>query len=67
MKRLPMILLASLCLFLRGDLAPAAEKVAVALPACEVGVLKESASRVSAAWSWAAWNVRVGTGEKGLR
>ena len=52
---------ASLCLFLRGDLAPAAEKVAVALPACEVGVLKESASRVSAAWSWAAWNVRVGT------
>ena len=52
---------ASLCLFLRGDLAPAAEKVAVVLPAREVGVLKESASRVSPAWSGSAWNVRVGT------
>ncbi|HNX36259.1 MAG TPA: cellulase family glycosylhydrolase [Kiritimatiellia bacterium] len=52
---------ASLCLFLRGDLAPAAEKVAVALTPNEVAVLKERAASVPAAWSGAAWNVRVGT------
>ena len=52
---------ASICLFLRGDLAPAADKVAVALPRREVSALKESAASVPTAWSGAAWNVRVGT------
>jgi hypothetical protein len=52
---------ASLCLFLRGDLAPAKEKVAIALPPREVGALKESVSRLSPEWSAAAWNVRVAT------
>ncbi len=52
---------ASLCLFLRGDLAPAAEKVAIALPPREVGALKDGVSRLSPEWSTAAWNVRVAT------
>ena len=52
---------ASLCLFLRGDLAPATDKVAILLPSREVGVLKEAASRVAPEWSWAAWKVQVGT------
>jgi hypothetical protein len=52
---------ASLCLFLRGDLAPAAEKVAIALPPHEVGALKESVTRTSPEWSAAAWHARVAT------
>ena len=52
---------ASLCLFLRRDLAPAAEQVAVALPAREVGALQENVTRVSPSWNGAAWNARVAT------
>ncbi len=52
---------ASLCLFLRGDLAPATEKVAIALPPGEVGGLKANATRVAPEWSGAAWHVRVAT------
>ena len=63
---------ASLCLFLRGDLAPAKEKVAVVLPPREAGALREAATRVAPEWSWAAWSVQVGTraaerGEAGER
>lgn len=52
---------ASLCLFLRGDLAPASQKVAVSLPQREVCGLKENAMSVSPAWSGAAWNAQVAT------
>ena len=52
---------ASLCLFLRRDLEAAQQKVAIALPARDAGALKESAARVSPAWSGAAWHARVGT------
>jgi len=52
---------ASVCLFLRGDLAPAAGAVAIALPPAEAGALKDQATRVSPAWSLAAWHTRVAT------
>jgi hypothetical protein len=52
---------ASICLFLRGDLVPAKEKVSVMLPLREVAALKESVTRVAPDWSWAAWHVQVGT------
>ncbi len=59
---------ASLCLFLRGDLAASGGRVAIALPPGEAGVLKERAAAVSPAWSGAAWSARVATysGEKPL-
>ncbi len=52
---------ASICLFLRGDLAPATQKVAIMLPLSEVSALKGSVTRVSPEWSGAAWHVQVGT------
>ncbi len=52
---------ASICLFLRGDLEPAAEKVAIALPPGEVGKLAPGVTRLSPEWSQAAWKVRVAT------
>jgi len=52
---------ASICLFLRGDLAPATEKVAITLPPREVGELKSNVTRVSPEWSAAAWHARVAT------
>jgi hypothetical protein len=52
---------ASICLFLRGDLAPAEEQVAIALPPGEVGALKASVTRTSPEWSTAAWHARVAT------
>jgi len=52
---------ASLCLFLRRDLAPVPQKVAVSLPQREVGELKERALSVTPTWSGAAWNVQVAT------
>jgi hypothetical protein len=52
---------ASICLFLRGDLAPATEKVAIALPPGEVGGLKANVTRTSPEWSAAAWHARVAT------
>jgi hypothetical protein len=52
---------ASICLFLRGDLAAANEKLAVALPPCEAERLSERAAGVTPAWSVAAWNARVAT------
>ncbi len=52
---------ASLCLFLRGDLAPATEKVAIALPPREVGGLKANVTRLAPEWSSAAWHARVAT------
>ena len=52
---------ATICLFLRGDLAPATEKVAISLPPREVSALKDSVTRVAPEWSGAAWHVQVGT------
>jgi hypothetical protein len=52
---------ASICLFLRGDLAPAAEKIAIALPPSEVGGLKAGPTRTSPEWAAAAWHARVAT------
>jgi len=52
---------ASICLFLRGDLAPAAEKVAIALSPQDAAALKERAASVAPSWSVAAWNARVAT------
>jgi len=52
---------ASICLFLRGDLEPAAEKVAIALPPGEVGALKVNVTRTAPEWSAAAWHARVAT------
>jgi len=52
---------AAICLFLRGDLDPAAEKMAIALPPGETARLREGAPTVAPAWSSAAWRTRVGT------
>lgn len=52
---------ASICLFLRGDLAPSTEKVSVLLPPGEVSALKGEVTRVAPEWSAAAWHVQVGT------
>ena len=52
---------ASICLFLRGDLAPAAEQVAITLPPAEVGKLAPGVTRLSPEWSQAAWHARVAT------
>lgn len=51
---------ASLCLFMRGDLAATKKKVTLLFPEREITQLGEAAQRVSPAWSWAAWNVRIG-------
>jgi len=56
---------ASLCLFLRGDLAPATQKISIHLPASEVSVLRDEVTRVRPDWSWLAWSVQVGTHSSG--
>jgi hypothetical protein len=56
---------ASICLFLRGDLSPAQQKVVINLPAAEVSVLKDQVTRVSPDWSWLAWSAQVGTRASG--
>ena len=51
---------ASMCLFMRGDLPTTAKKVVIQMPEQEIVKLGDGPQRVSPAWSWAAWNVRVG-------
>ena len=56
---------ASICLFLRGDLLPAAKKVSVHLPVSEVSVLQDKVTRVRPDWSAIAWTTQVGTHSSG--
>jgi len=52
---------ASICLFLRGDLAPAQKRVAASVTAAETGALGDRAVSVPPSWWSAAWNAQVGT------
>lgn len=52
---------ATVCLYLRGDLSPAAESLTIILPRQEVATMSEQAQRVAPSWSVAAWQARVGT------
>ena len=52
---------ASLCLFLRRDLAPIERRLAIALPTQEAFALAEKVSSVVPKWSTSAWQSQVGT------
>lgn len=52
---------ASLCLFLRGDLQPAAKSVAVAMTPADLAEPPRRVPAIAPGWHWLAWVMRVGT------
>ncbi len=52
---------ASLCLFLRGDLAPLKQSYALVLPKNEVLRMRDQIPQNRTAWPWLAWYARLGT------
>lgn len=52
---------ASLCLFLRGDLAPLERSYALAIPEDAATRLRETMPRNRTSWPWLAWHARLGT------
>jgi hypothetical protein len=52
---------ASICLFLRGDLAPLKRTYAMVLPKDEVLRMRDRIPQNRAPWSWLAWHARLGT------
>ena len=52
---------ASLCLFLRGDLAPLARSYALVIPPDEALRMRDSMPQNHTAWPWLAWYARLGT------
>jgi hypothetical protein len=52
---------ATLCLFLRGDLAPLARTYALQIPTDEALRLRDAIPRNRTSWPWLAWYARLGT------
>ena len=52
---------ASICLFLRGDLAPLARTYAMVLPKDEVLRMRDRIPQNYTAWPWLGWYARLGT------
>jgi hypothetical protein len=52
---------ASLCLFLRGDLAPLTRSYAIVIPKHEVLQMRADMPQNRTAWPWLAWYARLGT------
>ena len=52
---------ATLCLFLRGDLAPLSHSYAMVLPKSDLLLMRDDMPRNSTDWPWLAWYARLGT------
>ena len=52
---------ASLCLFLRGDLAPLKQTYALVLPRNDVLRMRDQIPQNNTPWSWLGWYARLGT------
>lgn len=52
---------ASLCLFLRGDLQPAAQSVAMVMTPADLAEPPKKIPTLAPGWHWLAWVTRVGT------
>ena len=52
---------ASICLYLRGDVAPLKPAYAIVLPKKEVGAMRDEMPQLRMSWPWLAWYAQLGT------